>query len=63
MASLRPLFARLTALVQACQQMVEGISRAAGRLFSPTDDDYPTTGVQPFEGEIPDAHQRDDSSW
>lgn len=21
------------------------------RLFSPTDDDYPETGVQPFEGE------------
>jgi len=26
------------------------ISEAAIRLFSPTDDNYPNTGVQPFEG-------------
>jgi hypothetical protein len=26
------------------------VSEAAIRLFSPTDDNYPNTGVQPFEG-------------
>ncbi|MFB8793239.1 MAG: isochorismate synthase [Microcoleus sp.] len=26
------------------------ISEAAIRIFSPSDDQYPSTGVQPFEG-------------
>ncbi len=26
------------------------VSEAVIRLFSPTDDNYPNTGVQPFEG-------------
>ena len=26
------------------------VSEAAIRLFSPSDDNYPNTGVQPFEG-------------
>ncbi|MBE9184660.1 isochorismate synthase [Microcoleus sp. LEGE 07076] len=26
------------------------VSEAAGRIFSPTDDNYPNSGVQPFEG-------------
>jgi predicted ribosomally synthesized peptide with nif11-like leader len=25
-------------------------------LFGPTHDDYPTTGVQPFSGELPSKH-------
>jgi hypothetical protein len=29
------------------QYLVGGVSR----LFKPTDDDYPKTGVQPFEGD------------
>lgn len=27
------------------------LSEGTNRLFSPTTDDYPLTGVQPFEGE------------
>jgi hypothetical protein len=27
------------------------LMEAAGRMLSPTDDNYPKTGVQPFEGE------------
>jgi hypothetical protein len=26
------------------------VSEAAGRIFRRSDDDYPNTGVQPFEG-------------
>ncbi len=36
------------------QQVIRYILGAASRIFSPTDDQYPATGVQPFEGEIPD---------
>ncbi len=33
------------------------ISQAVARIFSPTDDAYPKTGVQPFEGEaLKDQH-------
>lgn len=37
----------------ALQRFVNSLTKGAGRLFSPTDDDYPKTDVQPFEGEIP----------
>lgn len=30
---------------------VHYISEGVGRVFSPTDDEYPNTGVQPFDGE------------
>ena len=28
------------------------VSEAALRIFGPSDDDYPNTGVQPFEGKV-----------
>ncbi len=31
--------------------LAQYISEAVARIFSPTDDEYPNTGVQPFEGE------------
>lgn len=34
------------------QQSTTWVLDAAKRLFSPTDDDYPETGVQPFDGDI-----------
>lgn len=30
---------------------MQSLLEAAGRIFSPTDDQYPEIGVQPFEGE------------
>lgn len=36
------------------QQNVTWILAAIKRLFSPTDDDYPETGVQPFDGDLPE---------
>ncbi|NJO74902.1 MAG: hypothetical protein HC833_14740 [Leptolyngbyaceae cyanobacterium RM1_406_9] len=36
------------------QQVIRYIASAATRIFSPTDDNYPETGVQPFEGDPAD---------
>jgi hypothetical protein len=36
------------------QRAIQYIASAATRIFSPTDDDYPATGVQPFEGDPAD---------
>ena len=33
------------------QNAVQSILRGVSRMFQPTDDDYPESGVQPFEGE------------
>ena len=35
------------------QKIIEFISGGVKRIFSPTDDDYPNTGVQPYEGDPP----------
>jgi hypothetical protein len=36
------------------QQVIRYISGGAIRLFSPSDDNYPATGVQPYEGDPAD---------
>ena len=36
------------------QQVVQYVFSAAIRIFSPSDDDYPASGVQPFEGDSAD---------
>lgn len=36
------------------QQVTRYISGAVTRIFSPTDDNYPETGLQPFEGDPAD---------
>ena len=41
--------------------IVQYISEAATRLFSPSDDAYPATGVQPFTGEP--YKQRRGADW
>lgn len=39
------------------QQLINYISEAVTRIFSPRNDDYPATGVQPFEGDPADKHK------
>lgn len=58
----RRVSVKMKAMVRAFQGLFEDISKAAGRIFSPNDDDYPETGVQPFGGDIPDDHHQH-SSW
>jgi hypothetical protein len=36
------------------ERIIGYISGAVTRIFSPTDDNYPKTGVQPFEGDPAD---------
>ena len=31
--------------------LIQFFSEAVSRIFGPTDDQYPNTGVQPFEGD------------
>ncbi|MDJ0796629.1 MAG: hypothetical protein QNJ51_07285 [Calothrix sp. MO_167.B12] len=42
------------AIAQVPQKVFNFITTAFVRIFSPRDDDYPETGVQPFEGEPAD---------
>jgi hypothetical protein len=46
--SLRKIMQSIT---ETIQRVVTYISGAATRIFRPTDDEYPPTGVQPFEGD------------
>ncbi len=40
------------------QQVLRYLSEGGLRIFRPADDDYPNTGIQPFEGELPKRKQR-----
>ncbi len=42
------------ATVTAPQRVIRYVSSAVIRIFSPSDDNYPSTGVQPFEGDPAD---------
>lgn len=37
--------------MNALRQMFQYIAGAVNRIFSPTDDAYPATGVQPYSGD------------
>ena len=37
-------------IVKTIKEMGVFVAQAMGRLFSPTDDAYPPTGVQPYAG-------------
>lgn len=41
------------------QNLVQYIGDGASRLFKPSDDDYPQTGVQPFSGDRNRDKERD----
>ncbi|MEM9266377.1 MAG: hypothetical protein AAGA46_12700 [Cyanobacteria bacterium P01_F01_bin.13] len=49
---------RFNVVSQSIQKSMIWILEAAKRIFSPRDDDYPETGVQPFEGDIPETSQQ-----
>ncbi len=44
---------RIQAIVETPKKVINYIAAAVTRIFSPSDDDYAETGVQPFEGEPP----------
>ena len=44
--------------LQLLQNIVQYLFNGVSRIFKPTDDDYPKTGVQPFEGEPYDESEQ-----
>ncbi|MGD1854353.1 MAG: hypothetical protein ACFB2W_08880 [Leptolyngbyaceae cyanobacterium] len=46
------------AIGRSINQSIVWVLDAAKRIFSPSDDDYPKTGVQPFEGDISETNQQ-----
>ncbi|HTL89720.1 MAG TPA: hypothetical protein VL134_09980 [Leptolyngbya sp.] len=43
--------ARIQTIMDVPKKVIGYISDAVTRIFGTSDDDYPKTGVQPFEGE------------
>ena len=41
----------MMSISKTLKNIVQYITEGFARIFSPTDDEYPATGVQPFEGE------------
>lgn len=41
------------AIADVISQVINYIFGAVKRIFGPRDDNYPSTGTQPFEGEVP----------
>jgi hypothetical protein len=39
-------------VVKWLQEMILFVSEAANRVFSPSDDEYPEAGVQPYSGDV-----------
>ncbi len=37
-------------IVKSFQNLISSIAEGVSRIFGASDDDYPKTGVQPFEG-------------
>jgi hypothetical protein len=53
MSNSRKLQEIIQAITEVPQKVINYISDAVSRIFGPRDDDYPATGVQPFEGDPP----------
>ena len=45
-------------MMNAAMQVITYISGAVSRIFAPRDDNYPPTGVQPFDGDIANDKQK-----
>lgn len=43
----------IRSITEVPQKVINYISGGVSRIFGPRDDDYPATGVQPFEGDPP----------
>ncbi|MBD2435851.1 hypothetical protein [Nostoc sp. FACHB-110] len=46
------------ATIDRSAQVLNYVSDAVSRIFGPKDDNYPATGVQPFEGDITDSKHK-----
>ena len=46
----------LQVTLDAIKRLLGYMATPMSRIFGPRDDDYPATGVQPFEGDPADKH-------
>ncbi len=45
-------------IFERLQQTLQYVWEGASRIFSPNHDEYPNSGVQPYEGDPPREHER-----
>jgi hypothetical protein len=50
-------------LWESIKNSIGYVSDAIGRIFGPNDDEYPNTGVQPFEGDTEQDQQRQQNEY
>ncbi|MDZ7956641.1 MAG: hypothetical protein RMY34_01830 [Aulosira sp. DedQUE10] len=48
----------LRSIVELLERVIHSIYSSATRTFSPNDDNYPDTGVQPYDGDPPAKNRR-----
>ncbi|MGB3758390.1 MAG: hypothetical protein WBA07_18755 [Rivularia sp. (in: cyanobacteria)] len=44
----------IKSIVEIPQKLINFTTNGVSRIFSPSDDDYPKSGVQPYEGDSAD---------
>ncbi|OUL32813.1 hypothetical protein BV372_18380 [Nostoc sp. T09] len=48
----------LRSILEVLERVIHPIYSSATRAFSPNDDNYPESGVQPYEGDPPAKNRR-----
>ena len=48
----------IQSVVEIPQKLINFATNGISRIFSPSDDDYPKSGVQPYEGDLADNRKR-----
>ncbi|MBE9206625.1 hypothetical protein IQ244_08865 [Nostoc sp. LEGE 06077] len=49
---------KIQSITNGATQVTTYIFGAVKRIFAPRDDNYPATGIQPFEGDVADDKHR-----
>ncbi|HAZ47299.1 MAG TPA: hypothetical protein DDW76_32810 [Cyanobacteria bacterium UBA11369] len=58
MSILNKIGSAIQSFLTGIKNLIHFVSGAIARIFAPIDDEYPNTGVQPFEGELPDKKSK-----
>jgi len=48
----------IKSVVEIPQKLITATTNGVSRIFSPSDDDYPKSGVQPYEGDSANNRKR-----
>ncbi len=58
MSVLNKIGSAMQSFLTGIANLIKFVLGAIARIFGPTDDAYPNTGVQPFEGELPEKKSK-----